>query len=341
MRLIRSCSLGCATLLVAMLAGCGSSEDAFKVGYSAPSWSPDGKSIAFVANTALYVSELGGKTTRHGELVAEDEGFDDPTRSPDGRKIAYDVCEQSEVNPYCWTSHTVVRDVRSGRSVTISRDPPFPGGSCHVWAPDGKRLALLTDPTGRATETFHLSVANSDGSGVEPLVKASECPAWSPDGSSLAYICCGMAGDVYVIDADGRRKRRLTHGMGATDVSWSPDGERIAFHHFGDDRDGYLSITRDGSGRVWIAPGAVGDLVWSPDGRRIAYHLHGGSDDDLFVADRDGSNRHLVAHEVCCARWSPKGDKLAFVKDDPEGHAAIYAAGADGKRLIKVSSPPS
>jgi Tol biopolymer transport system component len=328
------------TLLAALLAGCGSSDDAFEVRLVAPSWSADGKSIAFVANDDLYVTELGGETTRHGDLVAEDEGLDDPTRSPDGRKIAYDVCEQSEVNPYCWYSHTVVRDLENGRSLAFNQNGAA-WGSCHVWSPDGKRFALLTTGEGAGT---YLTVANSDGSRIERLVMAADlatsCPAWSRDGRSLAYICCGTASDVYLVDADGRRRRRLTHGMYASDVSWSPDGEQIAFHSFGEGRDGYLSIKPDGSGKVSIAPGAIGDLVWSPDSGRIAYHLRGGSDDDLFVADRDGSNRHLVAHEVCCARWSPKGDKLAFVKDDPDGEAAIYVIDASGQHLVKVSSPP-
>jgi TolB protein len=243
------------------------------------------------------------------------------------------------VNPYCWFSHTVVRDVESGRTVMFNQGVAAQLGSCHVWSSDGERLALLT--TGGGTSTY-LSVADSDGSVVERLVKAApdSCPSCSPDGRSLAYACCGTASDVYLVGADGRRKRRLTHGMYASDVSWSPDGERIAFHHFGDEGDGYLSIMPDGKGRVSIAPDAIGGLVWSRDSRTIAYHLSGGSEDELFVADRDGSNRHVVAHDVCCASWSPKEDKLAFVKDDPDGEAGVYVIDANSKHPVKVSSPP-
>jgi Tol biopolymer transport system component len=60
----------------------------------------------------------------------------------------------------------------------------------------------------------------------------------------------------------------------------------------------------------------------------------------LFVANRDGSDRHVVSRGVCCPSWSPRGNQLAFVKADSDGHTAIYVIGADDKGLLKASSPP-
>ena len=56
-------------------------------------------------------------------------------------------------------------------------------------------------------------------------------PAWSPDGRRIAFAS-GRDGnfEIYVINADGSRQRRLTRNTGR-DVGpvWSPDGRRIAF----------------------------------------------------------------------------------------------------------------
>ena len=329
--------LTCATLLAVLMSGCGSATDSFAVHYDSLSWSPDGKSIAFGASGDLYVAHLRGRTTRETHLAGQE--VREPIWSPDGTKIAYDVCEESEVNPYCFVSHTVVRDVESGRSITLTQDS-HPFGSCHIWSPDGKRIALLVTRGDSAA----VSVVNRDGSGLERLAKADDsatsCLAWSPHGRLIAYACCGTGSDVHLVDSDGHNKRRLTYGMYATDVTWSPGGELIAFHHLSEHgQDGYLSMRPDGAARTSIAPDETGyadGLVWSPDSRRIAYV----NDGELFVADRDGGNRHLVAHGVSSPRWSPNRERLAVVKDDPEGEAAIYVIDADGKRPAKVSSPP-
>jgi Tol biopolymer transport system component len=79
-------------------------EHAFTVRYGAPSWSPDGRAVAFVATGDLYVTHLGGRTTMQTDLARQ--GVREPIWSPDGTKIAFDVCEQGEVNPYCFVSHT-------------------------------------------------------------------------------------------------------------------------------------------------------------------------------------------------------------------------------------------
>ena len=58
-------------------------------------------------------------------------------------------------------------------------------------------------------------------------------PAWSPDGKSIAFVR-GKGGnwDVYVMNADGSHRRKLTKSPSEDAFpSWSPDGKTMAFTH--------------------------------------------------------------------------------------------------------------
>src|SRR3954452_23181617 len=56
-------------------------------------------------------------------------------------------------------------------------------------------------------------------------------PDWSPDGQRVAFVHrVGDLNDIYVMNRDGSRKRRLTTTPEREyDPDWSPDGGRIAF----------------------------------------------------------------------------------------------------------------
>src|SRR3954463_15286948 len=56
-------------------------------------------------------------------------------------------------------------------------------------------------------------------------------PAWSPNGRLIAFSSTRDGnGEIYVMNADGTRPRRLTRNpLDDTDPTWSPDGRRIAF----------------------------------------------------------------------------------------------------------------
>ena len=90
-------------------------------------------------------------------------------------------------------------------------------------------------------------------------------PAWSPDGRSIAFVSSRAVvvadldldgardydrqSEIYVMNADGSRKRNLTRNRARDDLpTWSPDGRRIAFVHGPAAAEASTVANADGSG---------------------------------------------------------------------------------------------
>jgi TolB protein len=219
-----------------------------------PSWSPDGRSIAFesdrTGHAAIYVMRADGTHTHRLSPGRPPDAT--PSWSPDGRSIVFSRAGKGLV---------VIR-VNGQGATALTRDvntqDVYP-----AWSPDGTRIAFVRREAGIGSALF---LIRPDGTGLCELTPFSSTvtePAWSPDGTRLAYSGGNGSGfGIDVIDANGRGLRALTPEALDFHPSWSPDGRQIAFV-----REATLYLmNRDGTHVRRLTPSRAidGSPVWRP-----------------------------------------------------------------------------
>ena len=208
-----------------------------------PSWSPDGRRIAFASardgDFDIYVMNADSSDVRP---LTDNSAWDgDPSWSPDGRRIAFMSDRDGDNDIFVMNA--------DGSGVRRLTDNSAYDGD-PSWSPDGGRIAFTSARDGDR-DIFVISV---DGLDVRPLTYNSdrdEYPSWSPDGGRIAFMSDRDGDrDIYVMNADGSDVRQLTDNSYRDKYpSWSPDGRRIAFASAREDvySDIYV-MNADGSG---------------------------------------------------------------------------------------------
>jgi Tol biopolymer transport system component len=186
-------------------------------------------------------------------------------------------------------------------------------------------------------------LAEAPSGSLERLVQA----AWSPDTKRVYFV--GVLrersgeefryyeSDVFVVDANGGERRRLTFSRDVRSVVPSPDGKTLLLGR--DDHPARLPFTtslwiRDEAGgnvrRLFPAKDGQLDLAgsWSPDGRTIAFTRctfewpgEGGLIKNtcaVYTVSRDGSDLRELADRSSQPAFSPDGRSIAFVSDRDE-----------------------
>jgi TolB protein len=176
------------------------------------------------------------------------------------------------------------------------------------------------------------------GQGRRLLVRGGEQAAWSPARRRIAFAGAGVGrAGIWVVNADGRAKRRLTRQPGDGDPTWSPDGRRIAFRRSSATSfDLWVVPAAGGTARPLLRTPVANELApdWSPNGKRIAFQSTRGGRIQMWALTLGSTvARRLTGVESFSPDWSPDGRRIAFMS-----HGRIAVVDADGRHLRLLPS---
>jgi Tol biopolymer transport system component len=215
--------------------------------HEVPSWSPDGRRIAFGHSpepdpgapgfeTRIWTTRPDGSHAR--PLPMSRAGFDVvPRYSPNGRWIAFARLRPA-ADEADWRSAIMLVPAKGGRVRQLTPwGPEFPEHPS--WSPDSRWIAFDTDEPSNGSPDGSIEAIRPDGSGRHVILPADDHrsgvkPWFSPDGRSILFVC-GNKGllpefppdfndDLCVMDTDGSNVVKLTNTLRASEnwPSWGP-----------------------------------------------------------------------------------------------------------------------
>ena len=314
---------------LALATGCAGAVgdlEAFDPAATAPAWSPDSASIAYVLSqqrltdsgptefrATARVIDLGHERDR--ELFEGSGWHPEVVWSPDGRWLAVPSDRDRRRGTSCFSPpcdlvaelYLVSRDGRTAQRLTENRADDFAA----TWSPDGRRLAFISGrdrPPG--VRTWRDVYVTSSASGK--VVRITHDAAWEreldwsrPD----RLVVTREDGSRFAVSVEGARRAPLPSSpQPSRERVVAPRSRAVAWLSTRD-RNGETCYTdsdqemcepnaevyvRTGAGRrlrVTRTTADEHDLVWSPNGRHLAFAV----DEQIWIVKANGTGLRRVS----------------------------------------------
>ena len=306
----------------------------------APSWSPDGRRIAFLRRNALggrihHISPLGGSALKVSDFAVQAP----ISWSADGRYLAAQRAVDAAVEESAiWL---VPLDGGSPQPLTHTTRPTL--HSVPSFSPDGRHLAYASCASSWLGCHVEVVELNSDLRPSGSRLKLTSGMfnitglAWSRDGRWLVFNGdTGSESRLLRVPADGSLPASAIEvaGLRAGTPATARGRETLAFV----DWTFIDGIYRFESGKPvrGVVTSSSGDFqpALSGDGRRLAFCSGRGGIVDIWVAAANGSEAHQLTHGPnqfqCSPRWAPDGHSIVFDSTPKDGQSHLWTIDSDG-----------
>ncbi len=320
-----------------------------------PTWSPDGKEIAFLSTRdgdwRIWKIPVSGGEPQ--QLTRGDPNAFDyhPAWSPDGRWIAYASLGTG------FRNGLFVVPAAGGEPLLV-----YDGNTiAPAWSGDGKHLYFSSSRLAAPglVNLWRIAFDPASDGPARPQrvtfgVDSDAYASVSADDRGIAFATVRSSPDIWVLDVAGRDLKQITFLEGLEDYPHLAGDGRLLIYD--GDRSGrtqlWVQDLVDGSLQQVVTPGGASMARWSPDGKSFAYRLLGSEPDPdgqtptanvrAAVQRWGDASPELIDGEGAWAanglQWSPDGKLLAGNDEDA---VWLHEVGAAPRRWMENAASPT
>lgn len=273
--------------------------------YQYPTWSLDGKQLAFIGTSGTNTDATSKLFVANLNTEKASEVYSSKTEHPIYLYWSPDENNLSFISTSVSNQSLILQTIpaKGGDRTIVDTGSPF----YWSWAPDGRTLITHAGGAANSTVPDHLAFIQFQDSGIiedglDTVPAAFQAPAWSPDGNHI----------LLTRSEDGKKEIILTDGTGSYEKTIGSFDQNAAFG-------------------------------WSSDSTQIAF-INGtraaaaGVYGELNVVNIETSAKVSVGENVIAFFWSPNGDKVAyfipFLANDSGSSANGSGSGSTAQRLV-------